>query len=143
MINIVVISHGYFCREIKNSLEMIIGETNGITCVPLIPGEAPELYREKLESEVERINTDDGVVILSDILSGTPFNSACYLAKKYKVAIITGMNLPMLITLAMEREHNSLSDLVSLLSDEDVIGIKSIVHDNMGEHHGQFSTNQN
>ncbi|HBQ5643533.1 TPA: PTS sugar transporter subunit IIA [Klebsiella variicola] len=143
MIHIVVVSHGYFCREIKNSLDMIIGETSGITSVPLIPGEAPESYRVKLEEEIDRVYTEDGIVVLSDILSGTPYNSACFLARNYKMAIFSGMNLPMLITIALERENNSLSGLVELLKDEDVIGIKSIINNQMGKTHGKSSVNQN
>lgn len=48
MVNVVIISHGEFCEGLLSSLKMIAGDTFGVKAVPLIPGEAPESYREKL-----------------------------------------------------------------------------------------------
>ena len=48
MVNIVLISHGGFCEGLLDSLKMIAGGDYGVRAVPLIPGESPETYREKL-----------------------------------------------------------------------------------------------
>ncbi|HHG0625665.1 TPA: PTS sugar transporter subunit IIA [Klebsiella pneumoniae] len=144
MINIIVVSHGYMCVEIVNSLNMIIGETPNITSVPLIPGESPDDYRVKLgEVITKQYNDEEGIIILTDVFAGTPFNSASYFARNYKMAVASGVNLPILITLALERENNSLTGLFELLSDEDVIGIKSAVYNQKGVSHGEPSINTN
>jgi mannose/fructose/sorbose-specific phosphotransferase system IIA component len=144
MINIIVVSHGYMCVEIVNSLNMIIGETPNITSVPLVPGESPDDYRAKLgEVITKQYSDDEGVIVLTDVFAGTPFNSASYYARNYKMAVASGVNLPMLITLALERENNSLVELFELLNDEDVIGIKSAVYNQKGVSHGESSVNAN
>ncbi|MFR5079790.1 MAG: hypothetical protein ACLTDX_17980 [[Clostridium] innocuum] len=50
MVNIILISHGAFCEGLLASLQMIAGGDYGVRAVPLIPGESPEAYREKLET---------------------------------------------------------------------------------------------
>ena len=63
MINIIVVSHGYMCVEIVNSLNMIIGETPNITSVPLIPGESPDDYRVKLGEVITKKYNDEGMLL--------------------------------------------------------------------------------
>ena len=50
MVNIILISHGAFCEGLLASLQMIAGGDYGVRAVPLIPGESPEAYREKLDN---------------------------------------------------------------------------------------------
>lgn len=35
-------------------------------------------------------------------MSGTPYQSAAYLSKTYKIGLVSGMNMPMLLSLALE-----------------------------------------
>lgn len=127
MVNVVVISHGDFCEGLLSSLEMILGDTYGIRAVPLIPGESPESYRQKLTSVLsEYENPDSGFIILSDIAGGTPFQSAAYLSKDFKIGLISGMNMPMLLSLSLERsEQDSLEDLIKKATSEECVGIRS------------------
>lgn len=60
MVNIILISHGAFCEGLLASLQMIAGGDYGVRAVPLIPGESPEAYREKLETVMRE--ADDGAV---------------------------------------------------------------------------------
>ena len=86
MVNIILISHGAFCEGLLASLQMIAGGDYGVRAVPLIPGEAPEAYREKLAAVLRESsdNSGSGTIILSDIAGGTPFQSAAYLSKVFK-----------------------------------------------------------
>lgn len=69
MVNIILISHGAFCEGLLASLQMIAGGDYGVRAVPLIPGEAPEAYREKLAAVLRESsdNSGSGTIILSDI----------------------------------------------------------------------------
>ena len=130
MVNIVIISHGEFCEGLLNSLQMIAGETFGVRAVSLIPGESPEAYREKLEMVLEGFHDEgnSGTMILSDIAGGTPYLSAAYLSKNHKIGLISGMNMPMLLTLAMERnEETTLEQLVEKGISSSSIGVKGTV----------------
>lgn len=127
MVNVVVISHGEFCEGLLSSLKMIAGDTYGVKVVPLIPGEAPESYREKL-AEVLASYEDQasGFLILADIAGGTPFQSAAYLSKEFKIGLVTGMNMPMLLSLTLGKTaEDTLDSLVEKATTEDSVGIQS------------------
>lgn len=123
----VVISHGDFCEGLLSSLKMIAGDTFGVKAVPLVPGESPESYREKLANVLSSYaNEDSEFIILSDIGGGTPFQSAAYLSKEFKIGLVSGMNMPMLLTLALGRtEEDKLDSLIERATSKDCIGIQS------------------
>ena len=127
MVNVVVISHGEFCVGLVSSLKMIAGDTYGVKAVPLLPGEAPESYREKLKHVL--LDYEDqaaGFIILSDISGGTPFQSAAYLSKEFKIGLVSGMNMPMLLSLTLARsDKDSLEELTKKATAEESIGIQS------------------
>lgn len=111
MVAIVLVSHGTLCEGMLDTLIMVGGEDFGIKAVPLSPGTTPEDYRENLRSTLSP-NVEDETLIFSDIRGGTPYQSALYLAKKYKLAVIAGMNLPMILSTVMGRTAEmSLNDL--------------------------------
>lgn len=127
MVNIVLISHGDFCEGLLSSLKMIAGDTYGVKAVPLIPGEAPESYREKLTSVMlEDKSSEDGFIILADIAGGTPYQSAAYLSKRFKIGLVSGMNMPMLLSLCLGKsDQDTLESLMEKATN--CTGIKSKV----------------
>lgn len=58
------------------------------------------------------MNQGDGVVVLTDILGGTPCNLAVSLADKTNVDVIAGVNLPLLVKLAKIRSSEPLAEAV-------------------------------
>lgn len=124
LIHIIVISHGNFCEALLNSMQMISGEQQYIEAVPLLPEDSPETYRERLQKILEKHNGKDGILILSDIIGGTPFNSAVYLAQSFKIGLVTGMNMPMLLNLVLNRtEETTLEELLEMAVQEDTISV--------------------
>ena len=53
-----------------------------------------------VRNALERVQTPDGVLILTDMFGGTPTNIASTFLGDSNVEIVTGVNLPMLIKLA-------------------------------------------
>ena len=58
---------------------------------------APETIVEMARTAVSEMDTGDGVLILTDLFGATPTNIATKLYGEHRVAIIAGVNLPMLI----------------------------------------------
>lgn len=144
MIQIILVSHGKFCEGLLGSLEMVTGEQEGISAVPLLSGEAPEDYREKLRQEIEKHDTQKGVLILSDVTGGTPFNSTGYLAKDYEIGLVSGMNMPMLVTLVFARTKDStLDELIGAATDPVAAGIKGTNLSKGGKRREKLSINKN
>ena len=56
-----------------------------------------------------KVDTGDGVALLTDMFGGTPSNLAISLLEKDKVEVVAGINLPMLIKLASIRDSEPLN----------------------------------
>jgi len=79
--------------------------TDFTQCVSLTlwPEDNPDEFQAKLIEKVKEVDTGDGVFILADLLGGTPCNRAMYLLGD-KVRVLTGLSMPMLVTLLSTRE---------------------------------------
>ncbi len=58
---------------------------------------APEYVVSMARDAVKEMDSGDGVLILTDLFGATPSNIAAQLHGEHRVAIIAGLNLPMLI----------------------------------------------
>jgi mannose/fructose/sorbose-specific phosphotransferase system IIA component len=114
MIGIVVATHGEFGKVLLATLKGILGEAAGMTAVALEAVDSLETFRTKLQKAMGEVDPQgEGVLVLVDMLGGTPFNVGLKMAQAGpdKVAVVTGVNLPMLITAASHRGTGGLSDL--------------------------------
>lgn len=105
-IGIVIASHGEFAAGIKQSGSMIFGEQEKVQVVTFMPSEGPTDLHAKIEDAITTFDAEDEVLVLADLWSGSPFNQASAVMGENlerKIAIITGLNLPMLIQAYTER----------------------------------------
>lgn len=110
---ILLCSHGRLCDEVLESAKMIGAPYDNVYTFPLMPGIAPEEYAEDIE-KILSIHVNDEVICLTDLFGGTPCMSLISLSQKYHLLLLTGLNLPMLLTL-LEGEGNKIDELASEL----------------------------
>ena len=92
---LVLISHGRFCEELKKSTEMIMGPQSEIQTVPLLPEEGADDFRQKLAAVIA---DSQNPVVFADLLGGTPCNAASRLIMEGATfELYAGMNMPMVI----------------------------------------------
>ena len=92
---LVLISHGKFCEELKKSTEMIMGPQEDIYTLPLLPEDGTETYKQKFLTVTDSLND---FVVLCDLLGGTPANIIAKLIMEgQQITLYAGMNLPMVI----------------------------------------------
>ena len=99
MVGIVIASHGEFASGIFQSGQMIFGEQPNVKACTLMPHEGPDDIRKKMEDAIASFEDPEQVLFLIDLWGGTPFNQANALFDGHEKtwAIVTGLNLPMLI----------------------------------------------
>ncbi|WP_373774292.1 PTS sugar transporter subunit IIB [Streptococcus ferus] len=105
-IGIVIASHGEFAAGIHQSGSMIFGEQEKVQVVTFMPSEGPDDLYAKFNDAIAAFDADDEILVLADLWSGSPFNQASRVMEEnpdHKFAIITGLNLPMLIQSYTER----------------------------------------
>ncbi|MBM7636474.1 PTS sugar transporter subunit IIB [Streptococcus saliviloxodontae] len=105
-IGIIIASHGKFAEGIHQSGSMIFGEQEKVQVVTFMPNEGPDDLYAHFNNAIAQFDADDEVLVLADLWSGSPFNQASRVSGENpdrKIAIITGLNLPMLIQAYTER----------------------------------------
>ena len=110
---ILLISHGLYAQEFKNSLKMIAGPVENVFSACLESSDGPEEFDAKLVAVEEQMKDYDQVLIFADLFGGSPCNTAFqrFIAKE-NVNLIAGMNFPMVLT-AILSEDESLENLVA------------------------------
>ena len=92
---LVLVSHGRFCEELKKSTEMIMGPLDFIHTVPLLPEEGIDDFTAKFSATVKDLGD---YIVFADLLGGTPCNVVSRLILEgLQIELYAGMNMPMVI----------------------------------------------
>lgn len=113
MIGLVLVTHGRLAEELRLAMEHVVGPQNAVATVCIFPEDKMEARREDIRSSIGRVDQGDGVILLTDILGGTPSNLASQLCDHRTVEVIAGVNLPLLVKLAKIRGSEKLADAVA------------------------------
>ena len=111
MVGILVISHGRLAEALISSVEFLVGNLQRTRGVSIWPKEKEEEVKDRVRKEIAEVDDGDGVVILTDILGGTPTNLSLSFLEKERVEVVTGVNMPMLLTLSSYRKGKSLEEI--------------------------------
>ncbi|HEL1246617.1 TPA: PTS mannose transporter subunit IIAB [Streptococcus equi subsp. zooepidemicus] len=131
-IGIIIASHGKFAEGIHQSGSMIFGEQEKVQVVTFMPNEGPDDLYGHFNNAIAQFDADDEILVLADLWSGSPFNQASRVAGENpdrKMAIITGLNLPMLIQAYTERlmdANAGVEQVVANIIKESKDGIKAL-----------------
>src|ERR1044072_2240247 len=117
MIGLVLVTHGRLAVEFRSALEHVMGPQKQIEPVTIGPDDDAEQARRDIVEAVKRVDSGDGVVILTDMFGGTPSNLAISCMSRPKVEVLAGINLPMLIKLAKVREERTLPDAIAMAQE--------------------------
>lgn len=103
MLGIVIATHGTLSDGLKDAAEVIIGTSENIATVNLGHGEDILGLGTKIAAAVATVDQGDGVVILTDVVSASPYNQSLLVASnladtlKEDTYVIGGVNLPMVL----------------------------------------------
>nr|WP_269140298.1 PTS sugar transporter subunit IIA [Pectinatus sottacetonis] len=120
-----LVSHGSLCKYILKSAAMITGNIEQTCTVTLEFGESLQNYETRIREAVDMIDSGDGIIALVDVLGGTPYNVVGSVSRDYNIQIITGMNMPMLVHIALERSNGcNITNLVNTAYEAGQKGIQ-------------------
>ena len=123
MVGILIVSHGRLADALISSVQSLVGNLEKIRGVPIWSKDREEEVKDRIQKEMAEVDDGDGVVILTDILGGTPTNLSLSFLEDEKVEVVTGVNIPMLVTLASYRKGRSLREIGSLVKKSGRRGI--------------------
>ncbi|MDI6789963.1 MAG: PTS fructose transporter subunit IIA [Thermodesulfobacteriota bacterium] len=98
---VIVATHGHLCEEMVRVAIHIMGDKLPVLTAFSVPFSLDDksALKAALSDQIARLDCGGGVLILTDILGGTPTNLARSLLDENRIGIVTGVNLPMLLKL--------------------------------------------
>lgn len=117
MIGMVLVTHGRLALEFRAALEHVVGPQSQIETITIGPDDDMDQRRRDIVDAVGRVDSGDGVVVLTDMFGGTPSNLALSVMNGGKTEVVAGINLPMLIKLASCRQDCGLDQAVVQAQD--------------------------
>ncbi|MGT2888058.1 PTS sugar transporter subunit IIA [Streptococcus didelphis] len=135
MIKLIIVAHGNFPSGILSALELIAGKQEEVLAIDFVAGMSTEELKLLIQKDLSAANK---VLILTDLLGGSPFNVSSALSMDYldkSIRVLSGLNLAMLMEAVLSRStvadldqladkalaaaHNGILDFESCLADTD------------------------
>jgi PTS system mannose-specific IIA component len=81
--------------------------------IDVLADQDPEEIKKLAQQAIARINDGSGVLVITDVMGGTPSNCTLQLCVPGEVEVIAGISLPMLLR-AITYRHNTLDVAVEM-----------------------------
>lgn len=114
LVGVIVATHGRFGEELVKAAEMMLGPSEHVYMVSLQGNDSFTEFKGYMEAALEKLSSQDGVLMLADLFGGTPANVAALHTQKEKVHLVTGVNLPMLLEVLSSRLNCTLPELTDI-----------------------------
>jgi PTS system N-acetylgalactosamine-specific IIA component len=117
---VILVSHGKFANGLNDALSMLAGNREDILSVGLENGKSVDEFTALFTEKVKDISTDDEVILLGDIIGGSPLTNATNVLvnKGIKTVILGGMNLPLALTTVLMKDTVSLDEIANQVLEQ-------------------------
>ncbi|GGY16647.1 PTS sugar transporter subunit IIA [Paludibacterium paludis] len=98
MVGVLIITHGNLGSSLAGCAEHILGRApDNLDVLAVEKTDDPEQALARARDKVARLDTGEGVLVLTDIFGATPSNIASRLIEPGRVEAVAGVNVPMLV----------------------------------------------
>jgi mannose PTS system EIIA component len=102
MVGVVIASHGRLAEELLETAAAVVGPIAQARPVSVLATD-PEV-RHKVADAIRAVDAGDGVLLLTDLLGGSPTQLCLSFLQERRVEVVTGVNLPMVLKLGSLRD---------------------------------------
>lgn len=129
---VVLVSHGTFAPGLHSVLKMLAGgEREDVISVGLEDGMSADEFAEKFSNAISKITAEDEIILLGDIVGGSPLTNAIEQVSIKglieKTVIFGGVNLAMALTATLMKDGVDTDTLKENLISEAKDAIKEFV----------------
>ena len=125
MNQIVLASHGGLADGARDTLDMIVGDVSNVHTISLARDDKDQIEDRAL-ALIDSFDPSDAVYVLTDMLGSSVNNQMVSLqAKRPEVTVISGMNLPLILEIALSEEPLSEAALAEVI-EQSRAGIQPI-----------------
>jgi len=123
VIGAIIVTHALVGKELIAAAEYLIGKMEGIEAVSIDRESNSFEARKGIIKAMEKVDQGEGLLLLTDFPEGSAANIAFSFLVQEKVEVITGVNLPMVLTFWNKREGHTLREVVRAVQ---LSGLRSI-----------------
>ncbi len=102
-IGLLIMTHGDFGKAAIESAELIVGKQENYDTMSVFVVDQVDDLKQEMFDKANQLETTKGLLVLTDIVGGTPINLASYLLERENTIVASGVNLPMLLEVLMAR----------------------------------------
>ncbi|PIP39136.1 MAG: PTS fructose transporter subunit IIA [Desulfobacterales bacterium CG23_combo_of_CG06-09_8_20_14_all_51_8] len=125
MIGIVIVTHGQLGQALADTAELIFGaKPESVISVSIDLNEPVEKLNEKIQAAIKSVDSNKGIIILTDMFGGTPSNLSYSFLDEGRIEVISGVNLPVLLKAINIRKKDM--DLNQMAKTIETYGKKSV-----------------
>jgi len=106
MIGVVLFGHERLAGAFASAACQIVGPMERVAVVDVLGEAAGDELERQLDQAIEKVDSGDGVLVLTDLFGGSPANFALARMKPGRVEVVCGMNLAMLLKVFDLRRHD-------------------------------------
>ena len=127
MIGVLLLSHGKMAEGVYETLKLFYGEKlEQVSWLGLYEDGETDIaaYENEVRKAIRKLDDGSGVVVLTDLFGGTPFNKSSLFRNK-NIVILSGLNLNMALEVMGRRNRaEKVSDMnLGLIIEESRKGI--------------------
>jgi PTS system mannose-specific IIA component len=111
MVGLLIISHCELAKEFLKAAELILGSLDAADAISINQQTESEEILKAISDKIKVLDRGKGILVLTDMFGGTPSNLSMPFLQEGKLEVLTGVNLPMVIAVAQDRDRLSLSQL--------------------------------
>ena len=115
MFNILIITHGNLCEELKASVEFILDNKMNRKIFTISIDENSRDFETYSNKIVNCLIESKYNIIFTDMFGGTPSNISLPYFKKNEIEIISGVNLPMLLKASTLENNDNFEEAVKII----------------------------
>ncbi len=118
MIGILILTHGAFGEDMLKTACGIMHESEKIAALNLSRRLDFPTLRKRVSETITGLNADGGVLVLIDAYGGTSYNTTLPLMNVHPISLVTGVNLPMVLSALTNRHRMTRDDLARKVSED-------------------------
>ncbi|MGY3751117.1 PTS sugar transporter subunit IIA [Vagococcus acidifermentans] len=129
MIGVLLVSHGKMADGIKDSINLIMGESDNLETSSLVAGQGFDEFKADVAAKTKQLDEGEGVLVFVDLFGASPYNAAMMSFKELEqsgtaIRVLTGMNLSMILEVLAMRTGMDLDQLADLAVESGCNGIQ-------------------
>lgn len=121
MVGILLLTHAPLGNAFVEAASHVFQESlTQLEAIDVWADQEPQEVKRLAQDAIGRLDSGDGVLVLTDVIGGTPCNCTMSLCEPEHVEVIAGISLPMLLR-ALTYRH----ELLSLVAERAIAGAQT------------------